>query len=216
MFAQAATLTTMVDSLKNTKIQPGAQNCHWEKQGAFTGETSPALLGEIGIKDVLVGHSERRMLFHETDAETGKKVAALLALKIRPMLCVGETLEERKAEKTADVIVRQLRAGLAHISKTDEVVIAYEPVWAIGTGLTATPDQANEAHSVLRKDMSAIFGAEFSQRTSILYGGSVKPDNVADLAKKNEIDGFLVGGASLKPADFTTICMVPRPQCLVK
>lgn len=209
-FAPAVNLTTLIEATKGTNLKSGAQNCHWEKQGAFTGETSPATLFDIGLRDCLVGHSERRTLFHETDAETGKKVTALLALKMRPMLCVGETIEERKAGKTIEVIIRQLRAGLAHVTKVDQVVLAYEPVWAIGTGLTATPEQANEAHVVLRKDMTDLLGMDFAEKTPILYGGSVKPDNVVELSKKPQIDGFLVGGASLKPADFKTICTVPR------
>jgi len=179
-------------------------------KGAFTGENSPAVLAEIGTPYALVGHSERRALFHETDEETGQKVKALHSVGIIPMLCVGEVLPEREAGRTRDVIVRQLRAGLAHRDSTSAITIAYEPVWAIGTGKVATPEQANEAHIALRAELVEIGGRDFADRTPILYGGSVKPDNAAEIAAKNEVDGFLVGGASLEVASFLSLCQVVK------
>jgi triosephosphate isomerase len=192
------------------KIGWGAQNCYFETKGAFTGENSPALIAELGATHTLVGHSERRALFHETDEDTAKKVKALQAVGVTPMLCVGETLQEREAGQTANVIVRQLRAGLAARDSARQIVIAYEPVWAIGTGKVATPAQAGEAHAVLRKALQEIGGADFASKTPILYGGSVKPENANEIAQQKEVVGFLVGGASLDVASFLDLCKTEK------
>lgn len=210
VFVPAIDLWVTEQAVRGSGIGWGAQNSHFEMKGAFTGENSPQVLAEIGAPYCLVGHSERRSLFHETDEETGKKVKALHQVGITPMLCVGETLSEREAGKTADVIVRQLRAGLAQRDISKPVMIAYEPVWAIGTGKVATPEQANEAHQVLRGALKEIGGAEFAEKTPILYGGSVKPDNAAEIARQKEVDGFLVGGASLEVPSFLALCQVEK------
>jgi triosephosphate isomerase len=213
-FVPAINLTAVQALLRGKKIAQkigwGAQNCYFESKGAFTGENSPALIADIGATHVLVGHSERRALFHETDEETSKKVKALQAVGLTPMLCVGESLQEREAGKTSEVIVRQLRAGLASRDASKQIVIAYEPVWAIGTGKVATPDQAGEAHAVLRKALHEIGGADFAASTPILYGGSVKPDNAAEIARQKEVNGFLVGGASLEVPSFLALCQTEK------
>jgi triosephosphate isomerase len=210
-FVPALNLHAAAESLKGTHVGWGAQNAHWESKGAFTGENSPQVLAELATPYVLVGHSERRALFGETDEQTGLKVKALQALGITPMLCVGETLEEREAGKTNEVIVRQLNAGLAHRDTTKRILVAYEPVWAIGTGKVASPEQANEAHAVLRKALASL-GQALADATPILYGGSVKPDNSAEIAKQPEIDGFLVGGASLESDSFLALCQTPKER----
>jgi triosephosphate isomerase len=209
-FVPAIDLAVTIEALKGSHVGWGAQNAHWESKGAFTGENSPQVLSELATPFVLVGHSERRALFGETDEQTGKKVKALQAFGITPMLCVGESLEEREAMRTSDVIVRQLKAGLAHRDTIKRVMIAYEPVWAIGTGKVATPEQANEAHAVLRKALHQIGGAALAEATPILYGGSVKPDNSLQIAQQPEIDGFLVGGASLEVDSFMALCQTPK------
>ncbi len=182
----------------------GAQDVHWEPKGAFTGATSIPLARGAGATGALVGHSERRHVFGETEAETGRKVTALLAAGLVPMLCVGEQLAEREAGQTEAVVIRQLRAGLAGVSPADlqRVVIAYEPVWAIGTGRTATPADAAVVHRAIRAELARL-GA--STRMPVLYGGSVNGGNVASLLAEVEIDGVLVGGASLDPAGWATI-----------
>jgi len=214
LFVPAIDLMVVHDHLKNTGIGFGAQNCHYEASGAFTGENSPKVLAEIGVGYALVGHSERRTLFHETDDDTAKKVLALQQLNLTPMLCVGESLGEREASLTSEVIVRQLRAGFSRLDMSKEaskkILIAYEPVWAIGTGVVATPEQAQEAHLTLREALKEIGGEEFAKATPILYGGSVKADIAADLAIKPDIDGFLVGGASLEVSSFLPLCMVAK------
>jgi triosephosphate isomerase len=196
--------------LKSSGIGFGAQNCHFEAKGAFTGENSPAIIGEIGCTHALVGHSERRALFHESDHETGRKVRALQTFGVIPMLCVGETLGEREAGQTDSVIIRQLEAGLAERLPGQKIVLAYEPVWAIGTGRVATPDQANAAHLSLRLALARIAGEDYAQSTSIVYGGSVKPENAAEIARQPEVDGFLVGGASLDVASFLSLCQTEK------
>ena len=210
-FVPAVDLWVTQQALNASHVAFGAQNCHFETKGAFTGENSPGVLAEIGAKHCLVGHSERRALFHETDEETGKKVKALQEQGITPMLCVGESLAEREANRTSEVIVRQLRAGLANRLPGKAFIVAYEPVWAIGTGKVATPQQANEAHLVLRGALKEIGGEELSRMTSILYGGSVKPDNAKEIAEQKEVDGFLVGGASLEVASFLALCQTEKP-----
>ena len=190
------------------RISIGAQNAHHEKSGAFTGEISGPMLAELGIRDVLVGHSERRQFFGETDESAGARTAGLLAQGFRVMLCVGETKSEREGNLTGKVLTRQLAAGLPKSTAPfldGRLTIAYEPVWAIGTGLTATPAQAEDAHQIIRKWLWDTFGMEASGRTPILYGGSVKPDNIEELLRLPNIDGALVGGASLKPDSFHSL-----------
>jgi triosephosphate isomerase (TIM) len=209
-FVPAVDLYVAQQSLKGTNVCWGGQNVHWEMKGAFTGENSPSVLAEMATPFALVGHSERRALFGETDEQTAKKVKALQSVGITPMLCVGETLAEREAGKTNEVIVRQLQTGLSERDATKRVIIAYEPVWAIGTGKVATPEQAGEAHDVLRKALATIGGAALADATPILYGGSVKPDNSAEIARQKEIDGFLVGGASLDVDPFLALCQTAK------
>lgn len=209
-FVPAVDLWVTEQALRGSGIGWGAQNSYFESKGAFTGENSPAVLAEIGAGFCLVGHSERRALFHETDDETGKKVKVLQGQGLTPMLCVGETLDEREAGRTADVIVRQLQAGLQSRDPQKKVMIAYEPVWAIGTGKVATPAQADEAHAVLRRALVEIGDADFANSTPIVYGGSVKPENAQEIAHQKEVDGFLVGGASLEVASFLSLCLVEK------
>lgn len=205
-FVPAIDLWVTQEILRSTPVKFGAQNTYFELKGAFTGENSPAVVAEIGAQYALVGHSERRAVFHETDTEMGRKVKTLQAVNLMPMLCVGETLAEREAGRTNDVIIRQLRAGLAERDATKKITIAYEPVWAIGTGRVATPEQANEAHLTLRSTLREIGGESLAAMTPILYGGSVKPDNANEIAKQSEVDGFLVGGASLEIDSFLALC----------
>ncbi len=185
-------------------LRVGAQNVYWEPKGAFTGETSIGLAAGAGASGALVGHSERRHVFGETDGETGKKVKALLAAGLTPMLCVGEKLPEREAGETETVCIRQLRAGLEGLGAADlaKVLIAYEPVWAIGTGKNATPADASAVHRAIRAELTALGAAG---HVPVLYGGSVNPGNAAALLAEGEIDGVLVGGASLDPAGWETI-----------
>jgi triosephosphate isomerase len=188
--------------------EAGAQNVHWEKKGAFTGEISGPMLSELGVRWALVGHSERRQYFGETDETVRKRTESLLEQGLQVMMCLGETRSEREAGQTEAVITRQLAGALPASGKgaaaylDGRLVIAYEPVWAIGTGLTATPAQAQEAHALLRGLLSARFGAEAAENTPLLYGGSVTPENADSLLACADVDGALVGGASLKPEGF--------------
>jgi triosephosphate isomerase len=193
-------------------IALGAQNCHWETQGAFTGEVSPAFLAKLDVRYVIVGHSERRELFGETDEQVAKKVKAVLAHGMTPILCVGETLEEREAEETEAKVVGQVRADLDGLSaeQVAGLVIAYEPIWAIGTGRTATPDDAQAVCGLVRSLVADMFDAATGEQTRVQYGGSVKPGNIADLMSQADIDGALVGGASLDPDDFARIVTFGR------
>lgn len=193
-------------NLKGSNVRLGAQNCWPKKEGAFTGEISPYMLRDMGVDVVLVGHSERRHVVGETDALIAEKVKLGLKAKLEVMLCVGETLEEREAGLTFDVLARQLRAlKVVKPALADKVTVAYEPVWAIGTGLTATPEQAQEAHAECRSQVASVLGAEVADSMRILYGGSVKPDNVATLLSQPDVDGALVGGASLTIEQFGPI-----------
>lgn len=194
-------------TLAESRVGLAAQNCYPEKQGAFTGEVSPALLKDIGCLFVILGHSERRQLFGEDGAFINRKVHAVIKEGLVAILCIGETLAQREAGTTFDILATQLREGLQKISAEDmkQVVIAYEPVWAIGTGKTATPEQAEEVHAFIRSLLASTFDAGVAQSTRILYGGSVKPDNVDNLMAQPDLDGALVGGASLKSADFLRI-----------
>jgi triosephosphate isomerase len=185
----------------------GAQNMHDKASGAFTGEVAPPMLVDLGCHYVILGHSERRTLFGETDAAVNVKTKAALAAGLVPIVCVGETLEEREAGKTAAVVTGQVQGSLAGLSaaELEKVVVAYEPVWAIGTGKVATPEQAQEVHALIRALLAGLSSPEVAARVRIQYGGSVKPDNAADLARQPDIDGALVGGASLKADDFLGI-----------
>lgn len=189
------------------KIRTAAQNMYFERSGAFTGEISAAMLRELYVKYVILGHSERRMIFGETDAIINKKVLAALENELKPILCVGETLEEREAGKEKEIIATQLRGSLANVSSEQllEVVIAYEPVWAIGTGKTATTEQAQECHAHVREVLAELTDAATADKVRIQYGGSVKPGNAAELLAQPDIDGALVGGASLDPRSFGEI-----------
>ena len=188
---------------KGTNIKVGAQNMHYENSGAFTGEVAPANLVEIGMDYVIIGHSERREYYGETDETCNKKVLKAIEVGIDPILCCGETLEEREADKTMDKVKGQIVAGLVGVKAEDlaKVVIAYEPIWAIGTGKTATAEQANEVIAYIRQVVRDVSG-DLADEVRIQYGGSVKPANVAEIMGQSDIDGALVGGASLKPADF--------------
>ncbi len=200
-------LATVGEALKGSSVGLGAQNIHWEAKGAFTGEVSAAQLKEAGCTIAIVGHSERRKIFKELDADLNKKVHTCLKEGLTPIFCVGETLEERESGKTQSVIKGQLASGLAGVSSADavKIVIAYEPVWAIGTGRNATPEQAQEVHAFIRGWLAEAFGAGESQAIVIQYGGSVKPENVEAIMKGADIDGALVGGAALDPAGFAAI-----------
>jgi triosephosphate isomerase len=200
-------LAAVSAALDGSVIGLGAQNCHWADQGAFTGEISPAMLTELGCRLVLLGHSERRHVFRETDEEINKKVGAALRHGLLPLLCVGETAEERRQGLTFTIVEGQLRAGWAGLSSEEmaRCCLAYEPVWAIGTGVNATPSQAAEVHGYLRGILSELGSKELGQSVRILYGGSVKPDNAASFAEEPDIDGVLVGGASLEAPSFVAI-----------
>lgn len=192
---------------KDSSIQLGAQNLYWEDKGAFTGEVSGQMLESVGCNYVIVGHSERRHIFGETDQDVNRKLGAALAAYLTPVFCIGETLEQREAGETNEVLTRQVNDGLAGFDaeRIAKMVIAYEPVWAIGTGQTATPNQANEAQRVVRELVKATAGDEVAGAMRILYGGSVKPDNIVELMHEPEIDGALVGGASLSVDSFVKI-----------
>lgn len=207
-FVPAIDLWVTQQVLRGTQIEWGAQNCHYEKQGAFTGENSPAVLAELLTGHCLVGHSERRSLFGETDAVLAKKMKTLSEVGVQPMLCVGETLADREANRTDQVITEQLAQGLSLMDLTKPFTLAYEPVWAIGTGKVASPEQAEDAHLVLRKKLSEILGTVKATSTPILYGGSVKPDNAELLFQKPNINGFLIGGASLQIESMLTLAAV--------
>jgi triosephosphate isomerase len=199
-------LSAVAEAVRGTPVELAAQNVFHEAQGAFTGEVSAAMLAELGVKHCIVGHSERRQLFGETDEGVRKKVGALLAAGLQPIVCVGETLPEREAGRTLQVVERQVRAALTGIPATalGAVTVAYEPVWAIGTGKTATTAQAQEVHAAVRKILGELCGG-LAEQLRIQYGGSVKPDNAAELMAQPDVDGALVGGASLKAPDFSQI-----------
>ena len=187
------------EAARNSTIAIAAQDCYWEREGAYTGEVSAQMVREAGAEYVIVGHSERRTLFGETDASVNRKVTAAFAAGLTPIACIGETLDQRERNETFEVLDRQIKQGLDGLT-SDQIgllVIAYEPVWAIGTGRNATPAQAAEAHGHIRKRLRQWFSAEAADLCHILYGGSVKPDNVRELATQPDVDGALVGGASL-------------------
>jgi triosephosphate isomerase len=200
-------LYVAIAQAKGSEIAVGAQDLHWEKEGAYTGEICPGMLLDIGCTHVIIGHSERRQYFGETDDIVNFKLKAALEAGLTPIVCVGEVLEEREAGLTEDVLRRQCLRAFHAISakKAAKLIVAYEPVWAIGTGKTATPQLASEAHALIRGEAAKAFSPVFSDSLRILYGGSVKPENVMGLMAETEIDGALVGGASLDPKSFAAI-----------
>jgi len=200
-------LPAAVAAAKGSRVGIGGQNLYWEKEGAFTGEISGLMLNAIGVRYVIIGHSERRQYFGETDATVLKRTKAALEAGLEPIVCVGERLEEREAGKTEALLTEQFQGGIAGLFPEEfaKIVIAYEPVWAIGTGKTATPEIAADAHKVIRGLVRSKFGEDAASKVRILYGGSVKPDNVKSLMAKPDIDGSLVGGASLKADSFASI-----------
>jgi triosephosphate isomerase (TIM) len=201
-------LKTIADRLEGSNIKVAAQNCSFEtKQSANTGEVSAEMLKDVGCSHIIIGHSERRQFYGETDESVNKKTKAALQTCLTAIVCVGETLEERESEKLFEVIERQLRKGLDGLTTSDmeRIIIAYEPVWAIGTGKTASPEQAQEMHGFIRQKVAESHGEDVSNNVRILYGGSVKPENIAVLMSENDIDGALVGGASLDAESFAKI-----------
>ncbi|MBN1279887.1 MAG: triose-phosphate isomerase [Chlorobium sp.] len=198
-------LTETAKALDSSSLFLAAQNCHFENEGAYTGEISARMLLAAGCSYVIIGHSERRQLFGETDAIVNRKVAKALQDGLKVIFCVGETLDERESGITGDVVTRQVKGGLAGIDGIGDLVIAYEPVWAIGTGKTATSEQAQEVHALIRGTVAELYGAEAADGLRIQYGGSVKPSNAVELFAMPDIDGGLIGGASLNAADFAAI-----------
>ncbi|NQU42276.1 triose-phosphate isomerase [bacterium] len=200
-------IPAVVDAVQGTNIDVAAQNCYWEDSGAFTGEVAPPMLKSSGVKYVIIGHSERRQFFGETDATINKKALALYKHGLVPIICCGELLEEREADKMEQVIETQIRGCLKNLpaDKMRETVVAYEPVWAIGTGKVASPAQAQEVHALIRGLLEDLYDKDLAQAVRIQYGGSVKPDNVKELMGQTDIDGALVGGAALKADDFAKI-----------
>jgi triosephosphate isomerase len=200
-------LSTVSESVSGSSIEVGGQNCYLEQSGAFTGEISPEMLQDAGCRWVIIGHSERRQYFDESDAFLNEKVRFALKSGLKVMFCIGETLEEREGGTMEEVLLRQITEGLAGLKGADfdKLVIAYEPVWAIGTGVTASPEQAEDVHKFVRGVMNKTFGADVADGIRIQYGGSVKPDNAGELMSQPNVDGALVGGASLKATDFSAI-----------
>jgi triosephosphate isomerase len=200
------------EAARNSNVAVSAQNMFWEKEGAFTGETSAGMIKEAGAEYVIIGHSERRTLFGETDVNVNRKVTAAIASDLTPIMCIGETLDQRERNETMKVLDTQIKGGLDGLSgeRVAALVIAYEPVWAIGTGRTATPAQAGEAHAHIRSRLRQWFGADAADQCLILYGGSVKPDNIRDLMAQADVDGALVGGASLDVRAFYDIIVRSR------
>jgi triosephosphate isomerase (TIM) len=207
LFPSPVLLPTVVEAVRGSNVAVGAQNIHFAEEGAFTGETSVGQLKAVGGTHTLIGHSERRQYFAETDEIVNKKLRTALRHAIVPIVCIGEVIEEREAGKTEQVLKTQVTGAFAGIvpEAAAPIVIAYEPVWAIGTGKTATPEMAAEAHNIIRTEVARLLGASPAAQMRILYGGSVKPDNATALMSQQEIDGALVGGASLKPDSFTAI-----------
>jgi triosephosphate isomerase len=200
-------LDTVKRAFRDSKLAVAAQNSHWEEKGAFTGEVSPAMLRDLGCDFVILGHSERRHIFKEDDQTVGRKIVAALRNNLRPIVCVGETLDERRSNRTTAVISRQLRIALKAVGENDigKIEIAYEPVWAIGTGQNATPEQVTKVHESIRRFLVASFGRIKGNGIRILYGGSVKPENAGILARTQGVNGLLVGGASLTAETFLPI-----------
>jgi triosephosphate isomerase len=209
-------LRPVAEAAHASSIGVAGQNLHWEREGAFTGEVSAAMLKEAGAEYAIIGHSERRRLFGETDQTVNRKLLAAVAAPLTPIVCIGETLEERDGNQTLTVLDRQIKAGLDGLS-ADQIaalVIAYEPVWAIGTGRNATPAQAGEAHAHIRGRLRQWFGGAAADQCHVIYGGSVKPENIRDLASLEDVDGALVGGASLEVKSFFEIVSRSRPAAV--
>jgi triosephosphate isomerase len=211
-----AAVHAVAEAARNTNIGVAAQDLHWEREGAFTGEVSGPMIKEAGAEYVIVGHSERRRLFGETDALVNLKVTAAIAAGLRPIVCVGETLDERERNETLDVLDRQIKDGLDGLlaAQVADLAIAYEPVWAIGTGRTATAAQAAEAHAHIRARLRLRFGADVADRCRVIYGGSVRPDNIRELIAQPDVEGALVGGASLEVRSFADIVTRSRPAAV--
>jgi triosephosphate isomerase (TIM) len=207
---------SVAEAVRNSSIGVAAQDLYWEREGAFTGEVSAAMIAEAGAEYVIVGHSERRRLFGETDQHVSRKIAAAMGAALTPIVCVGETLDERERGETMAVLDRQIKDGLDGVpaDRIADLVIAYEPVWAIGTGRTATTAQAGEAHAQIRKRLRQWFGGDAAEACRILYGGSVKPDNIGELIAEPDVDGALVGGASLEVKSFADIVSKARPRAV--
>jgi triosephosphate isomerase len=205
-------LGAVSEALRGCPIVVAAQNMHWEPQGAYTGEVSAAMLTDVGCRRVIIGHSERRQFFGETDATVNRKLKAALGTQLDPIMCVGETLDQREANATFDILEQQIRQGFAEIpaEHVPRVVVAYEPIWAIGTGKTATPDQAQEVHVFLRNLLSGLYGKTLADEVRIQYGGSVNAGNIQTLMLQPDVDGALVGGASLEAASFAQIVSFQR------
>lgn len=205
-------LHAVAEAARNTNIGVSAQDLYWEREGAFTGEISPQMIHEAGASYAIIGHSERRQLFGETDATVNRKVAAAFASNLTPIVCIGETLDERERRETLGVLDRQIKDGLGGLTaeQAAELVVAYEPVWAIGTGRNATAAQAAEAHGHIRARLRQWFGADAAHHCHVIYGGSVKPDNIHELIAEPEVDGALVGGASLDVKSFADIVTKSR------
>ena len=201
------------EAARNSNVAVSAQNMSWEREGAFTGEISAGMIKETGAQYAIIGHSERRTLFGETDATVNRKVSAAIAAGLTPIVCIGETLEQRERNETMDVLDRQIKGGLDNVTgdQVAALVMAYEPVWAIGTGRTASPAQAGEAHAHIRSRLRQWFGGTAADQCLLLYGGSVKPDNIRDLMAQPDVDGALVGGASLDVRSFYDIVVRSRP-----
>jgi triosephosphate isomerase (TIM) len=210
-FTALRSIQTLIEG-DRLQVGLGAQNCHWEDSGAFTGEISPGMLAKLKCSHVVCGHSERRALFGETDEVVNRKVKAVRGAGMVPILCVGETLEQREAGEAGDVVFSQLRGSLEDfaVAQSGDLVVAYEPVWAIGTGRTASPADANEMCGVVRRTVAELYGEAIGEGTVVQYGGSVKPGNVAELMRQEHIDGALVGGASIDAEDFAVICRYHR------
>ena len=206
----------VAEAARNSNIGVAGQDVYWEREGAFTGEVSPAMLKEAGAEYAIVGHSERRRLFGETDAIVNRKVTATIGAGLTPIVCIGETLEERERDETFAVLDRQIKEGLDGFSAEQiaELVVAYEPVWAIGTGRTATSAQAGDAHAHIRKRLRQWFGADAADRCHVIYGGSVKPDNIGELIAEPDVDGALVGGASLDVRSFADLVTKSRQRAV--
>jgi triosephosphate isomerase (TIM) len=197
-------LKAVAEAIQGSTVKLGAQDVHWEAKGAYTGKVSCAMLKSVGVEYVIIGHSEQRTYFHETNETVNKKVKAVLAAGLLPIICVGETLDERKTGKLFSVVETQTKGAFAGISKADALkcTVAYEPVWAIGTGEVATPDQANEMHVFIRKQLASLYDTDTAGAMRIQYGGSMKPDNAKALLALSDVDGGLIGGAALKADDF--------------
>jgi triosephosphate isomerase len=209
-------LHAVAEAARNSNVAVAAQSLHWEREGAFTGEVSAAMIKEAGAEYVIIGHSERRRLFGETDVIVNRKVTAAIGAGVIPIMCVGETLEERERNETLAVLDRQIKDGLDGITgdQVAALVVAYEPVWAIGTGRNATAAQAGEAHAHIRTRLRQWFGAEAAEQCRVIYGGSVKPDNISQLIAEPDVDGALVGGASLDLKSFSDIVTASRPPAV--